>query len=810
MTDVLKPNIFTTNSNGIPDSCRLWIFREQRCISWNVTTGCSPTDGHYTDNVALVIPPPICGCATDRISVDLWDWYTDAFPVNETPGLPGSGVAFDTCGAWIQTAQNKAAYTGTLQRFDVPGDSVYIRTLSATGTPVRVDCVFRIYPGPGNYVTVGNKATALRKVPFSPTAAVPGDNSFWGQYLADNGAFGSPGGHVGGKWSANVWNSARCDTVETNIFPVNGKTANLPGIQPDFWQSTLHESDPHFAVLGISKNRCFLVDTLPTAPNTSTNITCSSIPVWLTDPAIAARAGFDGVQTTQEYTKVFPDGLLTPGSHVEYFFRMCHVSEPTWFVMNPDTNTITPQRSGSAWNYDAIRWEGFSILPDRWKDAAYGGLGSACMLVVDYNDRRGDEKAWVGAMDSLGGTAAAKYGAHNGWHATAAYIAPDGSHDFTGDTNVGGNPAIAVWSHGGQPGTTWDLYNVKAAESGTTGACQLGSRLANRAGMGLMTGKQSMQGPTPEMLRAYYKMLFIMSGNLNNVFFGAVTDRGQDDIALVEDFLTYGANQLTPRGVWVMGHGFVEGNTGVDAAHDAFLTNYLAVSLRDPSYFGLSGSVVLFPDLVPTSVVTTNGAIYCVENSCLFTNDVLDVNVGVAGATPATYYQNLGAAGPYVSGVYVPSSTSHPYVSLVDGWDMANLFTRHGTTTNGRLQYFANVLVNVFGSVCPFTPPFYAVPDAPVVPLADFVTQRNNPLASGVATLRLGLARPDRVEARVYDLAGRQVRALADRELAAGEHALTWDGTDDRGRRLARGVYFTTVRYLRGGFHAERKLTILR
>ena len=164
------------------------------------------------------------------------------------------------------------------------------------------------------------------------------------------------------------------------------------------------------------------------------------MPVWLSDPAYALRAGFDGVQTTREYTKVFPDGLLTPGSHIEYFFRMCHLSTPTWFVMDPDTNYITPQKTGSAWNYDAMRWEGISILPDRWKDAAYGGMGSACMLVVDYNDRRGDEKVWVSAMDSIGATVAAKYGAHNGWHCTAAYIAPDGSHDFTNQTDCRHQP----------------------------------------------------------------------------------------------------------------------------------------------------------------------------------------------------------------------------------------------------------------------------------------------------------------------------------------------------------------------------------
>ena len=666
-TDLLKPNIFTSNASGLPDSCKLWIFREQRCISWSVTTGCSPTDGHYVDNVALVLPPPVVGVA-DKISIDIWDWYNDAFPVNETSGLPGSGAAFDTCAAWIQTARNQAPATGNTLRFDVPGDSIYIKAQNATGTGLRMDCVFRILPGPGNYVIIGNKASALRKVPTSTVAAVSGDNSFWGQYLANNGEYGTPGGHPGGVWSPNVWNSARCDTVELNLFPVEGYGGNIEGIQADFWQSTLHESDPHFGALGIVKNRCFLVDTTKGAPQNSLNITCSSVPVWLTARHTPARAGYDGTQTTREYTKIFPDGLLTAGSHIEYFYRMCHVISPTQFVMDPDTTTITPQVIGSASNYDAKRWEGISILPDRWKDAGYGGIGSACMLVVDYNERRGDEKVWVSACDSIGATKAAKYGAHNGWHCTAAYIASDGSHDFTGEGGVAGtinnNANICVYTHGGQPGSTWDLYNVKAAESSNTGGAQLGSRLANRAGMGLLTGKQSMQGPTPEMLRAYYKMLFIMSGDLNTSFFGLATDRGQDDIGLVDDFLTYGASELTPRGLWVMGNGFVEGNTDVDAAHDAFLANVLGCTLRDPSYYVVSGTTVGFPDLVPKTVVNATGAIYCAENSCLFTNDVLDVNVGVPGAQTATEYQNLGSNGPYISGVYVPSTTSHPYVAL--------------------------------------------------------------------------------------------------------------------------------------------------
>jgi hypothetical protein len=330
--------------------------------------------------------------------------------------------------------------------------------------------------------------------------------------------------------------------------------------------------------------------------------------------------------------------------------------------------------------------------------------------------------------------------------------------------------------------------------------------------MGLMTGKQSMQGPTPEMLRTYYKMLFIMSGDLNNLFFGAVTDRGQDDIGIVQDFLTYAANQNAPRGLWVMGHGFVEANSGYDAAHDAFLTVNLGCSLRDPSYYALSGTVVRFTDLLPKSIVNSTGAIYCAENSCLFTNDVLDVNSGVPGAQVATEYQNLGGSGPYTSGVYVPSGAAHPYVTLVNGWDMWNTFSRRGGNTTGRMFYFMDVLTNIFGAVCPFTPtPTVDVPQNTVRNVDFMGNVWGNPMvAGGQATVHFGLAKTDRVQVKVYDVTGRLVRTLADRTFSEGPQSLIWDGTDDQGRGVPRGVYFTQVKFTNSHFVDARKLTILR
>jgi hypothetical protein len=55
---------------------------------------------------------------------------------------------------------------------------------------------------------------------------------------------------------------------------------------------------------------------------------------------------------------------------------------------------------------------------------------------------------------------------------------------------------------------------------------------------------------------------------------------------------------------------------------------------------------------------------------------------------------------------------------------------------------------------------------------------------------------PARVEARVYDVAGREVRTLANGVLPAGEHRLDWNGRDARGGAVASGVYFLRFRAL--------------
>jgi beta propeller repeat protein len=52
---------------------------------------------------------------------------------------------------------------------------------------------------------------------------------------------------------------------------------------------------------------------------------------------------------------------------------------------------------------------------------------------------------------------------------------------------------------------------------------------------------------------------------------------------------------------------------------------------------------------------------------------------------------------------------------------------------------------------------------------------------------------PGAVELRVYDVRGSLVRTLVDEAVAAGLHAVTWDGRDDRGASVGSGVYFVRL-----------------
>ncbi|MFN8180101.1 MAG: C25 family cysteine peptidase [bacterium] len=64
-----------------------------------------------------------------------------------------------------------------------------------------------------------------------------------------------------------------------------------------------------------------------------------------------------------------------------------------------------------------------------------------------------------------------------------------------------------------------------------------------------------------------------------------------------------------------------------------------------------------------------------------------------------------------------------------------------------------------------------------------------NPFGTGT-TIRYSLPKDGKVLLRIYNVGGQLVRTLIDEDVAAGAHAITWDGRDGQGARLSTGVYF--------------------
>lgn len=80
--------------------------------------------------------------------------------------------------------------------------------------------------------------------------------------------------------------------------------------------------------------------------------------------------------------------------------------------------------------------------------------------------------------------------------------------------------------------------------------------------------------------------------------------------------------------------------------------------------------------------------------------------------------------------------------------------------------------------------------------------------AVGSARIKFSLSQSKDVELSVYDLAGREVASLAQGRFAAGEHVITWEGTDRAGKLLPSGAYM--YRLKTGSEALVRKLVLVR
>ena len=173
----------------------------------------------------------------------------------------------------------------------------------------------------------------------------------------------------------------------------------------------------------------------------------------------------------------------------------------------------------------------------------------------------------------------------------------------------------------------------------------------------------------------------------------------------------------------------------------------------------------------------------------------------------ATKYRLLSAAGPgYVlpdapsPGDYRVLASAGPIV-LEAGEDTLIAFAIMGGEDLKHLQANANVALLIYRQGIADAPPHFTPEITRLLPA------RPNPF-TGSTNLLFELPREEDVRLLLYDVTGREVRRLLQGKRPAGRYALTWDGRDGTGRRVANGVYF--VRLAAGDVRQSRRIVLAR
>ncbi len=82
-----------------------------------------------------------------------------------------------------------------------------------------------------------------------------------------------------------------------------------------------------------------------------------------------------------------------------------------------------------------------------------------------------------------------------------------------------------------------------------------------------------------------------------------------------------------------------------------------------------------------------------------------------------------------------------------------------------------------------------------IIPQDGVLLQQNRPNPFSSSTqIRFYLAKPERIEMTIYDVAGRRVRKLINETLGSGWRHVQWDGYNNSGRHVSSGIYYCQLR----------------
>jgi hypothetical protein len=98
--------------------------------------------------------------------------------------------------------------------------------------------------------------------------------------------------------------------------------------------------------------------------------------------------------------------------------------------------------------------------------------------------------------------------------------------------------------------------------------------------------------------------------------------------------------------------------------------------------------------------------------------------------------------------------------------------------------------------------------ETPKAPAASYLAQNYPNPFNPITRIAFGLSAPAHVSLRIYDAAGRLVRALVNEDRQAGRYEEAWNGRDSSDHTVASGIYF--YRLDAGAFETTKKMILVR
>ena len=248
-------------------------------------------------------------------------------------------------------------------------------------------------------------------------------------------------------------------------------------------------------------------------------------------------------------------------------------------------------------------------------------------------------------------------------------------------------------------------------------------------------------------------------------------------------------------------------------------------TLKDPSYTyenpGKYSVILIVTNSCGPDTMTKSDYIHVLAPDITVTPDSYDYDsVYTDSPKNATFtVSNTGACSLHVSNISIIDDTANAFSMVSDTFftvapgDSDTIVVRFAPKSEGEKGDTLKI-----ESDDPDTPikkiplsgnGVYAVEEVKVMLPKTFYLSQNLPNpAISMTRIPFGVPKEAHITLTIYDISGKKVRTLMARTVAVGHHIINWNGKDDSGKRVAKGIYF--YRMEAGKFKATRKLTILR